>query len=397
MLKKILGRGCDEKAYLELYQTTINSLSDAIFSVDGRGNLRFHNAAALALLDTNRDISGENISHLFNLSNEHGEKISILNLVRAATRRTVLDNLSHEYHDGQKIRLFLGISQVKNAKGKLRGAVILARDITKQKNLDEERDEFIAVVSHELRTPVAIAEGALSNLKLMLERNISPEKFPATLDAAHDQILYLASIVNDLSTLSRAQRGVYMDAEPILVTNFMENLLAKYQPEAAAKNLTLRLDLDREISAKTTVSTARMALEEIMQNFITNAIKYTKEGEVVISAKTIREDSAGAKILQKKSPERTAAKREKIEFAVRDSGIGMSASDQKHIFERFWRSEDFRTRETNGTGLGLHVAATLAEKIGAKIKVESALDRGSRFSFRLEKAADQENSPENFA
>jgi signal transduction histidine kinase len=103
-------------------------------------------------------------------------------------------------------------------------------------------------------------------------------------------------------------------------------------------------------------------LEEILQNFITNAIKYTQKGSVTLRIRKTREG---------------------VHFAVKDSGIGISKADQKRIFEKFYRSEDYRTRESSGTGLGLYVVQKLSHKLSTTIEVSSQLNHGSEFSFTL--------------
>ena len=130
--------------------------------------------------------------------------------------------------------------------------------------------------------------------------------------------------------------------------------------EATAKALHLNLDADANLPE---METSRLYLEEILQNFITNSIKYTKEGSVTLGAKQLPGD--------------------KVKFFVTDTGIGMNKTDLDHIFEKFYRSEDYRTRETTGTGLGLYVVNKLAAKLDTKIEVESRLDHGSTFSFVL--------------
>jgi multi-sensor signal transduction histidine kinase len=100
-----------------------------------------------------------------------------------------------------------------------------------------------------------------------------------------------------------------------------------------------------------------------LQNFITNAIRYTEKGGVTIIVKPGENDT--------------------INFAVKDTGIGISRSDQAHLYQKFWRSEDYRTRETSGTGLGLYVVAKLAIKLKTEIKLKSRLNHGSTFSFSL--------------
>ena len=119
------------------------------------------------------------------------------------------------------------------------GYIFILRDISRAKSLEEERDEFISVVSHELRTPITIAEGTVSNLQLLMERGSDPAKFSAALKEAHEQILYLASMVNDLSTLSRAERGVADTPEEINVHELLTELYHRYEQRAQRKKLII--------------------------------------------------------------------------------------------------------------------------------------------------------------
>jgi two-component system sensor histidine kinase ResE len=338
--------------------------------------IHLYNSATLNLLDTNQDVNNSTIDELFHLSDEDGTAVPIGQLIAQANRTIERSDLVHTYDNGQKINLYLSISPIRdtfadNQGRDLKSYMIIARDITKQKSLDDERDEFIAVVSHELRTPVAIAEGALSNIQFLLEKGGDVKVLDHTLIDAHRQVLLLAQMVNDLSTLSRAQRGVNMEPEDIKIKTFLDELHDKYVTDAREHNLTLEVDTQ----TAGVVATPRMAIEEIMQNLITNAIKYTKEGGVTIGVR----------------PAADAC----VEFFVRDTGIGISKSDLAHLFQRFWRSEDYRTRETNGTGLGLHVVQQLADKINTKIEIKSRLNHGTTFSFRLPlatvQAADKED------
>lgn len=349
-------------------RAVVNNMKDLVISADNNNLIQLYNSAALDLLDTNRNLSGLSINNVFHLVNEDGQPVKLSDL---ATSDKVVErnDLLLQYSDNQRINLHLSLLPIhedydsSHGRKSIDGYIVIARDITKQKSLDDERDEFISVVSHELRTPVAIAEGALSNLQFLLQKKADPAVFGKTLDAAHNQILYLGQIVNDLSTLSRAQRGVYMDNEDINIENFMNSLISKYQGEADKRGLYLK----HNINTKGTVSVPSMAIEEIMQNILTNALKYTKTGGVTIGV----EPGSDSK---------------HVKFYVKDTGIGISKSDMPHVFQRFWRSEDYRTRETSGTGLGLHVVDQLAHKIGTQIRIESELNQGSCFSFELPRA-----------
>lgn len=352
-----------EQAQLELLHSVINNIKYLIIYTDPQGYIRLCNSAALDLLDTNRSPVDHQINDVFSLVDDSSNKINFSQLITNSARPIDRNDLRFAYKDGQKINLSIAILPVHttyHGGNALAGFIIMARDITKEKTLDDERDEFISVVSHELRTPVAIAEGALSNLQFIMAHHGDVTTLSTTLDAAHDQILYLGQMVNDLSTLSRAERGIYMDNELINITTFMNSLYGKYSKEARENKL--KLTLDSKVLG--TIRTSRMAIEEIMQNIIINAIKYTDRGDVVIGARTCRQ-------------------RGYVEFFVRDTGIGISKSDLGHIFERFWRSEDYRTRQHSGTGLGLYVVARLAAKINTHVKATSELGRGSEFTFRL--------------
>src|SRR5690606_26114325 len=119
----------------------------------------------------------------------------------------------------------------------------LLRDITREKSLEEERDEFISVVSHELRTPIAIAEGNISNAEFIANKSNGDPAIKDALKQAHEQILFLSGMINDLATLSRAERGkLQIDTESINVYELIEELAKEYQPVAQKKGLELKTD-----------------------------------------------------------------------------------------------------------------------------------------------------------
>lgn len=357
-----------ERLQYDRVLTIINNLTDATFSTDGNGKILLYNAACLNLLDTNASLKGKNISDMFTLTDGDSSEITLYDLLADAHRATKRDDLRHTYADGEQIRLELTFAPIKSSYGLLRrataadnGYIVIARDVTKEKSLEEERDEFISVVSHELRTPITIVEGTISNLQLLMRQPQQPDAkiITSTADTAHDQVLYLAKMVNDLSTLSRAERGVADTPEDIDVADMVHQLHRQYQQEADAKGLRLDLDIAPKVGM---IRASRLYAEELLQNFITNAIKYTKEGTVTIIVK----------------PSKT-----NVTFSVKDSGIGISRSDQAKIFQKFYRSEDYRIRETSGTGLGLYVSTKLAHKLGTTIELNSRLNHGSTFSFEL--------------
>ncbi len=345
----------------ERLESLIGSMADGVIAVDDNIKVVLYNGAALNILDTNGTIKGRALKRLVQLYDKNGQTVDIEALVLATkTAASSRDYLLH-YDDGSSVNLYLSIAPVHlgyGAEGD-RGYVLLLRDITHEKSLEEERDEFISVVSHELRTPIAIAEGNVSNVQFIMEKQGGSNQ--AVLDAlkqAHDQIVFLAGMVNDLSTLSRAERGkLTLELASINVHQLVSGLVDGYQKDVAAKGMQIRADLNPHLE---TLSSSELYVREILQNFITNAIKYTEKGSVTVGAKP-----HGDGVL----------------FTVSDTGIGISKADQERVFDKFFRSEDFRTRATSGTGLGLYVTMKLARLIHAEISLESELNQGSTFSI----------------
>jgi PAS domain S-box-containing protein len=338
----------------------INSLSNAVLAVDGQGKIYLYNAAALELLNTNRDISGSAINDLLPLRDVHGVRVNLLRLITDQDRAVNRQDLFYQASDGSKIILDLTVSPVHvfgYGRENWGGYMAVFRDITKQKSLDQERDEFISVTSHELRTPLAIAEANLSTALLPGYADI-PLKAKKLLNQAHDNIVFLSELIQDLTTLSRAERGdLKLKSEIIVTTQFADDLVRDYRDQVETKHLKFILDVPDKIG---NVYTSEHALREILQNFLTNAIKYTKRGHVALR---VKHTDGG------------------IEFVVEDTGIGISASDKPKIFTKFYRSEDYRTRQTGGTGLGLYITHKLAEKLGVTITFTSRLNHGSTFSL----------------
>lgn len=338
----------------------INSMVDGVMAVDEHIRIDLYNGAALNILDCNTAIEGKSLGKIVSLIDENNQPIDIVELVTQTKVATVSRNYRLKYTDGSTIHLYLSIAPVHFGFGKegRKGYVLLLRDISHEKSLEEERDEFISVVSHELRTPIAIAEGNISNAQFIASKGGDNKAIVDALAQAHDQTMFLASLINDLSTLSRAERGVLtVDIESINIHDLISDLAKNYAPQAQKKGLRLRTSLSPHLEL---LLSSKLYVREILQNFITNAIKYTEEGHITIGAKPADKG---------------------VCVWVEDTGIGISIPDQEKIFDKFYRSEDYRTRKNNGTGLGLYVTMKLARLVHAEITTKSRINKGSCFAI----------------
>lgn len=344
----------------ERLTSLINSMADGVIAIDTRCHVVVYNGAALNILDVNSTISGKAIHKIITLVDKLNQPIDLHTVITATSTQFTTRDWKLVYADGSKANLYTSIAPVKLGYGEegMSGYVILLRDITREKSLEEERDEFISVVSHELRTPIAIAEGNIGNAEFILEKTGDMSQVKDALAQAHGQVLFLAGMINDLSTLSRAERGkLEVQVEEINAHDLVDELGKLYQPDAAAKGLELLTETDPQLEL---LHSARLYVREILQNFITNAIKYTETGHITIGA---HKRSGG------------------VLFTVTDTGIGISKTDQEKVFDKFFRSEDYRTRQNNGTGLGLYVTMKLTRLIHAEISVQSEINKGSEFSI----------------
>ncbi len=349
----------DRLAYSRL-TSLINSMADGVIAVDKHINVVLFNSATLNVIDRNTIKVGDSLGKLFKPVDKNNQPVDIVALIQAIKLPTINRDLKIIYGDGSISNLYLSIAPVHLGYGQsgLEGYVIMMRDITAEKSLEEERDEFISVVSHELRTPIAIAEGNISNAQLIVDKHGDTQMVAKALKDAHNQVLYLSDMINDLSTLSRAERGkLTLEIEPINVHDLIVELAGNYRPDADAKGLGIKTIIDPNLEL---LSSSKLYTREILQNFITNAIKYTQKGHITISAK---QKSGG------------------VEFAVADTGIGISKADQERVFDKFFRSEDYRTRQSSGTGLGLYVTMKLARLTNAEISFTSELNKGSTFTI----------------
>lgn len=340
----------------------INSMADGVIATDQAGKIVLYNGAALNILDVNTVIEDTFVDKIAKIIDKNNQPVEITKLIIAVTTQITSRDYKILYPDGSLSNLYISIAPVRLGFGKQgnKGFVLLLRDITREKSLEEERDEFISVVSHELRTPIAIAEGNIGNAEFIVEKSGGNQQIAQALKVAHEQVVFLAGMINDLATLSRAERGVLkVEAEQINAHDLLEALAKTYDRDARAKGLAIKTDLDPHLEL---LISSKLYVREVLQNFITNAIKYTEKGTITIGAKQ---------------------KTDGITFEVSDTGIGISKADQEKVFDKFFRSEDYRTRANSGTGLGLYVTMKLARLIHAEIDLASELNKGSTFSIYI--------------
>lgn len=243
------------------------------------------------------------------------------------------------------------------------GAVEVFYDITREKELEQTRQDFLSLASHQLRTPLS---GTKWLIETMQRKMLGPvtERQKEYLDQIYDLNERMIKLVFDMLHVLQFESGTIMvKKETVSITDLYKELITVMEPVAKSKGIILRNVLKNHKTV--VVETNAMMLRSILECFVSNAITYSKSGQEVIL--DMKEESTA------------------FTFFVKDLGIGIPKEEQKRIFERFYRGSNAKRIKPDGTGLGLYIASMLAEKIGAEVLLESEEGKGSTFYLRVPK------------
>ena len=220
----------------------------------------------------------------------------------------------------------------------------------------ELRKQMTADISHELRTPLTVLA---NKLEMSLEQNR-----PLTTEDTvilYDEVIRLRGLVNELQDMSKLEAG-HLAIEKTLIDfeQYFEEFFFLLEAEAESRQMTLKVELEENLPA---CYADPKRLKQIVLNLVNNAFRYTPDGGLV-HIKAVHEQN-------------------NFVLEVRDTGIGMAPEDLPYIFERFYRADRSRDRETGGSGLGLAITKAFVEAHGGTITVESQLEKGSTFIVKL--------------
>jgi PAS domain S-box-containing protein len=249
------------------------------------------------------------------------------------------------------------------------GTVLVINDVTRLRNLERTRRDFVSSVSHELRTPLASIKGYTETL---LEGAMSdPEHATAFLNIILQESEQLTALVNDVLDLSRIESGkILYTFEPVVVMPQLEKLVTLFEPAALRKGVSIELNAPDGLPP---VLADRSYFNIVMRNLIDNAVKYVdaNRGRIRVTAYAVGDG---------------------VSIEVSDNGIGIPQGDLDRIFERFYRVDKARSRELGGTGLGLSIVKHIVLAHKGKVEVRSRINRGTTFTVTLPVAPSPDQS-----
>lgn len=230
-----------------------------------------------------------------------------------------------------------------------------------EKLANQAKSSFLANMSHEIRTPINTVLG-LDTMILRESRDSNIRKYALNIQSAGHSLL---SIINDILDFSKIESGK-MEIIPVEydMASLISDVTNMITPKAADKGLTLNIRADETIPVKLFGDDVR--IRQVLINLLTNAVKYTPEGEVTLTVEWVRHGDDAV-----------------IHYSVKDTGIGIAKDDLEKLFEEFVRIEEKRNRNIEGTGLGINIVTMLLKLMGSKLLVDSVYGEGSDFHFTL--------------
>jgi len=350
----------------EQLNAILSSMAEGLIAIDNERKVILMNQAAGILLRTApQEAAGQDIRQILTVHRD-GQELAYndLPVEKAIAERDIisiglLDNLSVKAKNGRLFPMAMTIAPLL-AKGEVSGAIILFRDITKDREIDQAKTEFVSLASHQLKTPLSAINWYS---EMVLEEEVGPlnAKQKEYLKNLYDANRRMVELVNSLLNVSRIDLGVFaVEPVPMNFPVVADEVLAELKPQIELKKLRLEKVYDQTAP---TINADPKLVRIIFQNLLSNAVKYTAPNGVIGLA--IKKEG------------------ENILIRVTDTGYGIPAADQGKIFTKLFRADNIRDKEAEGTGLGLYIVRAVVEAAGGRIWFDSLESRGTSFFITL--------------
>ena len=342
-------------------EVLLNSMVEGLLLLDERGRIQLANRAFAGLFGVTVDIRGRTIMEALRLH-------ELADLVSSLDRQKQVLGFELKLPGLNERWLQINAAGIFNGQDRRHGTVIVFHDLTRLKQLESARQEFVANVSHELRTPLSLIKGYVETLIDGARDN--PEvatKFLHTIDRNAERLRLL---IEDLLTISELESGrATLNLQAVALAPVVAKVLEDFKTRAEAKEIKL-LNQAPDIA----LGADSDRLEQVLGNLVDNAIKYGRiKGSVTVGGRAL---DGG-----------------EVEVFVQDDGPGIPAGSLDRVFERFYRVDKARSRDQGGTGLGLAIVKHLVQSHGGRVWATSEPGRGATFYFTLAQGAGTLDQP----
>jgi two-component system phosphate regulon sensor histidine kinase PhoR len=335
-------------------QAVFGAMLDGLAVVDDTRRVRLMNRQFRRVFDIDEKTSGGTLLEL--IRHASVDRI-VLEAIRS--RKPQLDSiqLSRGSSGGREMEV-TAVPLGENS-AQMDGAVVLFRDVTQLRQVEEMRREFVANVSHELRTPLSIFRGYLETL--LDDPHQPPGELLRILEIMERHSDRLNALVEDVLSLARLESpGAELSVSEIHLPDLLHSIMRDWEKRFATRQLKSHLNFPGNLPA---LEADENRLQEVIYNLLDNAVKYSKPGGTVF----LRAEAIDGR----------------VRISVADGGVGISEADLPRIFERFYRADKGRSREFGGTGLGLSIVKHIAQLHGGSVEAESGLGKGTTITVLL--------------
>ena len=340
----------------------VQSIGDGVFVIDDRYEIILFNKMASEISGFSSEESlGRRYDQVLKFIYEKDGKVNDKFIQEAMGRGEIVTMANHTLlitKEGKKVSVADSAAPFKDKNGKIIGCVVVFRDVTREREIDKIKSDFVSIASHQLRTP-------LTGIQWTMERIMKTEKPSKKIRGYFEDVRAsarrLASLVNDLLNVSRLEEGnIAVMPEEIELVKFFSDRLGDYKSLAEKKEIDLSF---KKHPAKFLISTDHNLLQNIFQSLVSNAIEYTNQGGRVQLSLEKKEDN--------------------FIFSISDNGIGIPKEAWPTIFNKFTRAENAKTYKPSGSGLGLYLAKAAVVTLDGKIWFETEENKGTTFFVEL--------------
>lgn len=341
----------------------LESIGEGMIAVDKDGLISLVNNNALSMLALGEaSVVGRAVDKAFSLHDEKGKPLPHTKRPEILTLRTAKaqDMVVSFYQPEKKPAMLHVKANPVIIDGVSAGAIIILRDVTREREVDRMKTEFISLASHQLRTP-------LSAIKWFTEMLIAGDAGKLNKEQAqfaqniYDSSQRMIELVSSLLNISRIESGrIIIDPKPTDLNELISGIVNDLKAKTEAKSQTLIISVHKELPK---INIDPQLIGQVYLNLLTNAIKYTQEGGEITVFVSRKDDQ--------------------VVSQVTDNGYGIPKAQQGRVFQKFFRAENAVKVETDGTGLGLYLIKSVIESSGGKIWFESEEGKGTTFWFSL--------------
>lgn len=332
-------------------QVLFNSMLEGLLLLDRTQKIYLANRSFKNLFNLKLELRGKTILEALRLH-------ELEDLVKRVQAEGQVFDYELKLPDLSERWLQVNAAVINNSAGEREGTILVFHDLTRLKQLERTREEFVANVSHELRTPLSLIKGYVETL-LDGARN-DPAVAERFLKIIERNTQRLDLLIQDLLTISALEsERIKLNLQPVNLRTLTEKILTDLHAKAENKNVTLTSELPELIANGDT-----NRLDQVFANLVDNAIKYGRaQGSVRVGGKKLEDG--------------------RLELFVQDDGPGIPPESIDRVFERFYRVDKARSRDQGGTGLGLSIVKHIVHAHGGEVWAKSELGKGATFFFTL--------------